>query len=133
MSGVPTEQSVFITSDDGSGREERLAADLFLPDGPGPFASLLEALPYRKDDLTASYRSTYERYVAAGFAVLRLDLRGTGSSTGIADDEYPDSEIGDLARAIEWLSGQPWSNGRVGMFGTSYSGFNSLHLAAAEE
>jgi len=124
---------VFITSDDGSGRSVRLAADLFLPDGPGPFAALLEALPYRKDDLTASYRSTYERYVDAGFAVLRLDLRGTGSSTGIADDEYPDPEVDDLARAIQWLADQPWSNGRVGMFGTSYSGFNSLHLAAAED
>ena len=33
----------------------RLAADLYLPEGDGPFAALLEALPYRKDDLTASY------------------------------------------------------------------------------
>ena len=33
-----------------------LAADLYLPLGDGPFAALLEALPYRKDDLTAHYR-----------------------------------------------------------------------------
>ena len=67
-----------IEADDGV----RLAGSLYLPDGDGPFAALLEALPYRKDDVTASYRETYARYVDAGFAVLRLDLRGTGSSTG---------------------------------------------------
>ena len=30
---------------------------------------------------------------------------------------------------IDWLAGQDWCDGRVGMFGTSYSGFNSLQLA----
>ena len=62
--------------------------------------------------------------------MLRVDLRGTGSSSGIATDEYPDVERTDLRTAIEWLAAQPWSNGRVGMFGTSYSGFNSLQMAA---
>ncbi len=107
-----------------------LCADLYLPDGDGPFAALLEALPYRKDDVTDSYRETYDRMVEAGFAVCRLDLRGTGSSGGIATDEYPDVERADLRAVIEWLAAQPWSTGRVGMFGTSYSGFNSLHMAA---
>jgi predicted acyl esterase len=108
----------------------RLCGDLYLPDGDGPFAPLLEALPYRKDDVTASYRPSYERFVAAGFAVCRLDLRGTGSSGGVATDEYPDVERADLRATIEWLATRPWSSGRVGMFGTSYSGFNALHMAA---
>jgi hypothetical protein len=108
----------------------RLCADLYLPAGDGPFAALLEALPYRKDDVTASYRPSYQRFVEAGFAVCRLDLRGTGSSGGIATDEYPDDERADLRAVIEWLATRPWSSGRVGMFGTSYSGFNSLHMAA---
>lgn len=109
----------------------RLAATLYRPVGAGPFAALLEALPYRKDDITASYADSYLRYVAdGGFAVLRLDLRGTGSSAGILTDEYTDDERADLRSAIEWLSAQLWSSGRVGMFGTSYSGFNSLHMAA---
>ena len=107
-----------------------LCADLYLPDADGPFAPLLEALPYRKDDVTASYRESYERLVGAGFAVCRLDLRGTGSSGGVATDEYPDVERADLRAVITWLAGQQWSTGRVGMFGTSYSGFNSLHMAA---
>ena len=126
---MAAESEVVIEADDG----QRLAATLFLPEGPGPFAALIEALPYRKDDVTASYRSTYERYAAAGFAVVRLDLRGTGSSTGIATDEYPDIERTDLRAAIRWAAGRPWSSGRVGMFGTSYSGFNALQMAAAIE
>ena len=125
MRGLPG-QVVWIDGDGGT----PLCADLYLPDGDGPFAPLLEALPYRKDDVTNSYRETYNRLVEAGFAVCRLDLRGTGSSGGIATDEYPDVERADLRAVIKWLAAQPWSSGRVGMFGTSYSGFNSLHMAA---
>ena len=121
---MPTE--ILVRTADG----EHLACTLYLPDGQGPHASLIEALPYRKDDVTQSYGSTYERYAAAGFAVLRVDLRGTGSSSGIATDEYPDTERTDLRSAIEWLASQRWSNGKVGMFGTSYSGFNGLQMAA---
>jgi hypothetical protein len=127
MREIVREIEVSIATPDGT----QLAATLFLPAGDGPFAALLEALPYRKDDLTWSYRDSYERFAGeAGFAVCRLDLRGTGSSGGTATDEYPDSERSDLRAVIEWLATQAWSSGRVGMFGTSYSGFNSLHMAA---
>lgn len=112
----------------------RLAVDVHLPASHGGgLATLVEALPYRKDDVTASYAASYARYVAAGFAVVRVDLRGTGSSEGIATDEYPDVERRDLARVIEWITEQSWSTGRVGLFGTSYSGFNALQMAAAIE
>ncbi|MCX6532482.1 MAG: CocE/NonD family hydrolase [Actinobacteria bacterium] len=117
-----------ITVRDGIG----LAADIYMPtNGVGKFPTLLEALPYRKDDLTASSHSEeYLRLASEGnFVVCRLDLRGTGSSQGVATDEYPLSELDDLADVINWLATQPWSNGRVGMFGYSYSGFNSLQAA----
>jgi uncharacterized protein len=108
----------------------RLAAGLYLPEGTGPFAALLEALPYRKDDLTSSYADEYRRLVIEGrFAVCRVDLRGTGSSEGLATDEYPEAEQRDLGEVIAWLAAQRWSNGRVGMFGTSYSGLNSIQMA----
>jgi putative CocE/NonD family hydrolase len=108
----------------------RLAARLWLPDEQ-PAAAVLEALPYRMDDLTSSYSSEYERLCQeGGFAVARVDLRGTGSSGGIAVDEYPRQEQEDLVRVIAWLAEQDWCSGRVGMYGTSYSGFNSLQLAA---
>ncbi len=107
----------------------RLAATLHLPDAEGPWPALLEALPYRKDDRTAADHREYLRFAQAGYAVCRLDLRGTGSSEGIATDEYPATERDDLMAVIDWLATQPWSTGAVGMFGTSYSGFNSLQLA----
>ena len=98
--------------------------------GRRPQPCLLEALPYRKDDLTSSYSSGYEdlrdRF---GYAVCRVDVRGTGSSSGDATDEYPPEEQRDLVEVIAWLARQEWCNGNVGMFGTSYSGFNSLQLA----
>ena len=107
----------------------RLAARLWVPETlPAP--ALLEALPYRMDDLTSSYASEYERLCReGGLTVARVDLRGTGSSQGIAVDEYPPQEQADLAEVIAWLADQDWCNGRVGMYGTSYSGFNSLQMA----
>jgi len=59
-----------------------------------------------------------------------VDLRGTGSSEGAAVDESPAGGQADLCRVIGWLASQPWSTGAVGMYGISYSGFNSLQVAA---
>ena len=90
----------------------RLAATLYLPSTEGPFATLLEALPYRKDDITSSYADSYLRFAGEGeYAVLRVDVRGTGSSGGIAEDEYPDIERRDLRTVMEWIAAQPWSTG----------------------
>lgn len=109
----------------------QLAATLYRPAEPEPVPALLEALPYRKDDVTAGDGEWYRRLRDEGrFAVCRVDVRGTGSSTGIASDEYPQAETDDCAQVIAWLATQPWCSGRVGMFGTSYSGFNALHTAA---
>src|SRR3954447_25488451 len=122
-------QRVFITVADGT----RLAATLFLPHVTRTGTAVpcvLEALPYRKDDLTASYRPEYVRLRDEhDIAVCRVDVRGTGSSDGLAVDEYPAQEQQDLAEVISWLADQPWCTGSVGMYGTSYSGFNALQLA----
>ena len=107
-----------------------LAATLYLPDASDPQPCLLEALPYRKDDLTSSYATSYERLRDRhGYAVCRLDLRGTGSSGGDALDEYQPDEQRDLAEVMRWLAAQDWCDGQIGMWGTSYSGFNSLQMA----
>ena len=65
----------------------------------------------------------------AGYVMCRVDVRGTGSSEGIATDEYPLVERTDMATVIDWLATQPWSLGTVGMYGYSYSGFNSIQVA----
>ena len=122
-------QHTRIAMDDGV----LLAATLWLPDpAAGPQPCLLEALPYRKDDLTSGSAEEYQRLRDQyGYAVCRLDLRGTGSSQGDATDEYPPRELADLVDVIGWLAEQPWCDGSVGMWGTSYSGFNSLQVACA--
>ncbi|MFN8222373.1 MAG: CocE/NonD family hydrolase [Gaiellales bacterium] len=119
------EERAWITMSDRT----RLAARLWLPEAR-PTGVILEALPYRMDDLTSSYAGEYERLRdEGGLAVCRLDLRGTGSSEGTALDEYHPSEQRDLHEVIAWLAAQAWCNGSVGMYGTSYSGFNSLQMA----
>ena len=74
----------------------RLAASLYLPEAveAGDAAPVvLEALPYRKDDVTASYRAEYERCAqSTGMRWPGRTCGGTGSSEGVATDEYPATE-----------------------------------------
>jgi predicted acyl esterase len=108
-----------------------LAATLYLPDeSSAPQPCLVEALPYRKDDLTSSYAESYRSLCENhGYAVCRIDVRGTGSSPGDALDEYQDAEQRDLPDAFAWLAARDWCDGNIGMWGTSYSGFNALQIA----
>jgi uncharacterized protein len=106
-----------------------LDATLHRPDAEGPFPAIFEYLPYRKDDLGAG-GARYHHYLAErGYVSIRLDVRGTGSSDGTAIDEYSVQEQLDGVAAIAWMAAQPWCTGKVGMFGTSYGGFNSLQVA----
>ncbi|MFJ3380737.1 CocE/NonD family hydrolase [Curtobacterium sp. NPDC090217] len=92
---------------------------------------LLEYLPYRLDDWTAPRDSErHPWYAAHGYASVRVDIRGTGSSEGFFDDEYSEQELRDGEAVIAWLAAQEWSTGAVGMFGISWGGFNALQLAA---
>lgn len=112
-----------------------LSANLWLPiprpDAPDEtFPAILEMIPYRKDDWRAASDVSRGEWLAArGFALCRLDVRGTGSSPGIALDEYTARETRDGADAVEWLAAQPWSNGNVGMWGISYGGFTAIQVA----
>lgn len=110
----------------------RLAARLWLPDDAerSPVPALLECNPYRRRDFTASGNASYHQYFAGnGYAVLRVDIRGSGDSEGLLEDEYTD-ELQDAVTLIRWAAGQPWCTGDVGMMGTSWSGINALQVAA---
>ncbi|GAA0493642.1 CocE/NonD family hydrolase [Streptomyces olivaceiscleroticus] len=109
----------------------RLYARIWRPYGTEPVPALLEYLPYRLSDWTAPRDAQRHPYYAGhGYASVRVDVRGHGNSEGLPTDEYSETELADGVAVIEWLAAQPWCSGKVGMFGISWGGFNSLQLAA---
>ncbi|GAB3527035.1 CocE/NonD family hydrolase [Arthrobacter monumenti] len=126
---VEETEHLWIPMSDGT----RLAARLWRPvsadDEPVP--GVLEMIPYRKRDLTAQRDSIHHPYMAGyGYACLRVDLRGSGDSEGVLTDEYLEQELQDAEEVLEWMGEQPWCNGRSGMMGISWGGFNALQVAA---
>ena len=112
----------------------QLAATLYMPADLKPGAhvpALLEYLPYRKDDDDAVSDYGHHAYFARhGYVGARVDIRGFGNSGGVQPPrEYSAQEQQDGERVIAWLARQPWSNGKVGMLGISWGGFNSIQLA----
>jgi len=122
-------ENIWIPLADGT----RLAARVWLPDDAerDPVPAILECIPYRKRDGTVWRDEQMHPYVAGhGYAVLRVDLRGTGDSDGLIADEYDPQEQRDCVEAIGWAAAQSWCTGAVGMMGISWGGFNSLQVAA---
>jgi uncharacterized protein len=60
-----------------------------------------------------------------GYSFVMVDLRGFGGSNGCLDWGGP-GEQADVVNAVKWAASQPWSNGRVGMYGKSYDGLTGL-------
>lgn len=110
----------------------RLSARLWMPGSAGhAFPAIVEMLPYRKRDRTvARDASTHPQFAQAGYACLRVDLRGCGESEGLFDDEYSEQELSDIEEVIAWIARQPWCSGAVGIMGISWGGFNGLQVAA---
>lgn len=119
----------FIPLADGT----QLAARAWLPTNAAeiPVPAILEYIPYRKRDGTAIRDEQMHPYWARfGYACIRVDMRGSGESTGLMLDEYLQQELDDAVQVIAWLAAQPWCTGKVGMMGKSWGGFNSLQVAA---
>ena len=111
----------------------RLAARIWLPEDAEevPVPAVLEHLPYRRRDFTRLRGDAEHAYIAGyGHAGVRVDIRGSGDSDGILEDEYLQQELDDAVEVIAWLAAQPWCNGSVGMTGISWGGFNALQVAA---
>ena len=127
--GVVFIKNLLIPMSDGV----QLALDLHVPTSPDwqstPQPLLLEYIPYRKDD-AAPYSGHHHYYAQHGIIGARLDCRGTGSSAGVARDEYSEREQQDGAEAVEWLAKQGFSNGKIAMTGGSYGGFTCVQVAA---
>ncbi len=111
----------------------RLAARIWMPHEAEitPLPAILEYLPYhRRDGTSRRDDAIYPGFAAAGYVGVRVDLRGSGDSEGIFEDEYAPQELADAVEIIAWIAAQPWCNGSVGMMGISWGGFNSLQVAS---
>ena len=134
MSPVPPKkirhlETIWIPMSDGT----RLAGRLWLPEDAEqhPVPAILEYIPYRRRDGTREGDELTHPYLAGhGYACLRLDIRGSGDSEGVIHDEYSKQEQDDAVEAIAWLAAQSWCDGKVGMMGISWGGFNGLQVAA---
>ena len=125
---VAIDRRVFVEMDDGV----LIALTVYRPDSAndGPFPTIVESLPYRKDDAFYSADwGTYTYLGARGFAGVRIDIRGTGASTGVIEDEYVPREQQDTLSVLRWLADQTWCSGDLGMWGVSWGGFSSLQTA----
>ena len=122
-------ENVWIPLSDGA----QLAARIWLPADAerDPVPAILEYLPYRKRDGTAERdHLTHPYFAGHGYAGVRVDMRGSGESDGLLEDEYLKQEQDDALEVIAWIAAQPWCTGSVGMIGISWGGFNGLQVAA---
>ena len=95
-----------------------------------PLPVVINYDPYRSTDGRTVGRGNIFHWLARhGFIVCHLSVRGTDASEGIAEDEYAPVEQQDGCDAVAWFAEQSWTNGHVGMIGTSYSGFTCLQVA----
>ncbi len=119
-----------VTADDGT----ILRGHVYLPDGDGPFATVLELSAYwnavsrygHSEDQTVeqenrtTLRDWLGKFMDAGFAVALMNFRGTGESDGCFQFAGDTDRI-DAKAIVDALAGQSWSNGAIGMYGMSIS------------
>jgi hypothetical protein len=101
----------------------RLAASVSLPSGPGPFPAILSRTPN-------TFSQATDAFVEAGYAVVQQNLRGIQESEGKWTSFTAETQDG--YDTVEWIAAQHWSNGKVGVYGSSGSGIAGyLALASA--
>jgi len=100
-----------------------LATDVWLPDGPGPFPTLLTRTPYQRKMGPAA------TYTDWGYAYVVQDTRGKYDSEGAFRPLLDEAEDG--AATLDWIANQKWCNGRIGMVGKSYLGIVQVPAASS--
>jgi hypothetical protein len=136
--GLPAQPfSRYVTMRDGC----RIAMDVYLPQGApaaATFPALVVATPYyrrfKTEGPVAEYTPMAAKYrdcfVPRGYALVVIDVRGTGASFGTRDSFRSPKERDDYHEIAQWIIEQPWSNGVLGATGISYPGAAALFLAS---
>ena len=103
----------------------KLATDIYLPEGKGPWPVILVRTPYGKSG--AMMGGQNKQWTTNGYAYVIQDCRGTGKSEGkympFMDDHF------DGYDTVEWAAKQAWANGKVGMIGASAMGITANQAA----
>ena len=115
MASLQVDRDVPVPMRDGT----TLLADVYRPSAPGRYPTLLSRTPYSKAAGGGMFMNVVNA-AFAGYAVVIQDVRGRLASQG--DFVFFHNERDDGYDSVEWCAAQPWSNGRVGMFGGSYVG-----------
>jgi predicted acyl esterase len=135
--GVPAPQSLYVPMEDGT----QLAVDVWLPpempeDGRVPAVMKLGRY-WRDYQLPDVFPAFVGKYIGdgswlneAGYALVMVDVRGTGASFGTSTAPWSPDEVADFPQLVDWIVAQPWSNGLVGGIGISYEGVTAEWLAA---
>jgi uncharacterized protein len=125
---IPTEGYGYLTTRDGT----KLAIDVHVPDRPGPFPTLVEYSGYGYADPSGGESSIAQIANLLGYAVVDVNMRGTGCSGGAFDFFEPLQGL-DGYDVIETVARQPWvAHHRAGMFGISYGGISQLFVARTD-
>jgi len=121
---TPTTESRYLTMRDGV----EIAVDVLYPadfDPAQTYPTLVQATRYWRGYQgleTWQGKPEIGALLASGYIVVTVDARGTGASGGDRFAEYSPDEMADFREVITWIEQQPWSSGRIGMFGVSYAG-----------
>lgn len=112
-----------------------LATDHYRPTANGrgetEFPTILTRTPYSKDGIEGLVHSFIcHRFAERGYHVISQDTRGTFSSEGQFEPFV--HEAADGRATLDWIAGQHWFNGSVGMWGLSYPGYTIWAAAATK-
>jgi putative CocE/NonD family hydrolase len=123
---VYTQKDVPVTMSDGVVLRANVGVPMpqgaSAPDPSQHFPVLIAQTPYRKD---GGLFTIDPYFVSRGFAMVVIDVRGTGSSQGVWQSFYGPEQT-DGPQIVRWAAHQPWANGRAGLMGASYLAINQL-------
>jgi predicted acyl esterase len=123
---IPATGYGYLTTRDGT----KLAVDVHLPAGSGPYPTLVEYSGYGYADPSGPDSGIAAIANLLGFAVVDVNMRGTGCSGG-AYDYFEALQSLDGYDIVETVARQPWAlHHRVGMLGISYGAISQLFVAA---
>lgn len=108
-----------------------LAALLHLPkDVPAPAVVCCHGMLGSKD--SSKFALIGEELARAGAAALRFDFSGCGESAAVFTDSLIGSRLRDLHAVLEFVKVQSWSNGKIGLIGSSLGSYLAL-LACSDD